>query len=368
MTGRRLLYLAALSGAFLFLLYYNGWLSALLVLFLLGLAAAVLLLSLPLRGKVCLSSEELCLPVQRAQKAVFTFSVQKSTRLPAGALLLHISCINRLTGEHFRQKLSFPLPDTGMQLQLPVTSAHCGCLELTVEYASVCDLLGLFSWHCHVLKKQVSLLVLPKITEVPLTFLSAGQSEEESGTYDSQHPGSDLSETFELRSYRPGDHPHSIHWKLSQKRQTLTVRQGSLPLPSGPDILVELSESSCESLDCAVETALTLSAALRTQGRRHRLLWLQNNTLTGQDIVNDEDADTAIAALLCSGAHAQALALAAWEAPAGRKLLYITTSVVSPALLPADAAVLLCGAEQAENDFIAIPVGKVAQTLANRTL
>lgn len=52
----------------------------------------------------------------------------------------------------------------------------------------------------------------------------------EAESYDDFQPGTDVSQIFDVREYRPGDRLQRIHWKLSAKSDGLLVREDSQPL------------------------------------------------------------------------------------------------------------------------------------------
>ena len=55
-------------------------------------------------------------------------------------------------------------------------------------------------------------------------------SQEDSDSYSQERPGADLTETFQIREYVPGDSMRQIHWKLSGKFDRLIVRDPALPI------------------------------------------------------------------------------------------------------------------------------------------
>ena len=53
----------------------------------------------------------------------------------------------------------------------------------------------------------------------------------EAESYDDFQPGTDVSQIFDVREYRPGDRLQRIHWKLSAKSDGLLVRETVSRLP-----------------------------------------------------------------------------------------------------------------------------------------
>lgn len=361
MIGRRIAYLAGLCGAVLFLICYTAYLSMFVLLFWLAIPVASLLLFLPVRRRVSYRLRTKEGTIQRGETGMFWLDLQSNTRLPVGPVLVCWQCENRLTGERFRQVVTFPAERGRQRLILSTTAPYCGRVVCTVRQVRVCDLLGLFS-SSRGKKQQASLYVLPPVQPIAVTIRPLPEESADGVEYDPYHPGNDQSELFGVREYRPGDPVRSIYWKLTEKRDELLVRQGSLPMPAGPDLVLELLRAEPPALDCAVETVLLLSSALLEQGIRHRILWYDH----GLQAVPVENADTqaeAISELFGAAPHTSALAAASLEGD--RPLLYVTTGDPANCPLPEATVILACGGEKTEEKaaHVVVHPGHVAADL-----
>lgn len=366
MTGSRIVYFFTLLCAVLFLIFYIGYFSMFLILFLLCLPLCSFLLMLPVHGKLTCSFVDPDIATQCGETAMFQLCIQSHSRVPMGQILVRYTCINTLTGEHFRQRLHFPAPVGTETVQLPVQSPYCGRLNLMIEKIAVCDLFGLFRWKCQMPQKQAFAMVLPNLLNLQISAVPETDPGGESTEYDLHRPGNDASETFAVREYQPGDRLNCIHWKLSEKRSSVMVREGSLPLPAGPDILLELQEASPAVLSCAAETALALSSALLTSGQRYRLLWLNGGELRTVSIESEDTAVQAANGLLSAQPQKAAIALASFEPEAFRQLLYVTSGDVPSSLLPENAVVFRCNGltdSTFTGRLYSVVPGKVADTL-----
>lgn len=104
---------------------------------------------------------------------------------------------------------------------------HVGMGFVALERARACDYTGFFRlripekrW-----KERREILVLPRIYQVPvvvnrLNFASLGDREERPSERRKARSGGD---SFDIRSYRPGDRLKDIHWKLSARAEELMV-------------------------------------------------------------------------------------------------------------------------------------------------
>ena len=72
-------------------------------------------------------------------------------------------------------------------------------------------------------------------------------SPEDSEVYSQEKPGQDLSETFQIREYRPGDSIRQMHWKLTQKLDRPIVRDPSLPITRSVLLLWERTAAEPEA-------------------------------------------------------------------------------------------------------------------------
>jgi hypothetical protein len=187
----------------------------------------------------------------------------------------------RFFGKQKRTNSSFD-DDTVMKAEYLARYAGNVRLEITKVWCQ--DLLGILSipiapkyWKT---QEPVNLLVLPKISEMPVMVSRqsrdfAGESEE----YSKERGGDDVSEIFQIREYRSGDKMRSIHWKISAKTEELMVREQSLPLGCPVDFYLDFSGRSkkkkeqSEIRDSYFQVAASVSHSLVREGCRHYLIW-----------------------------------------------------------------------------------------------
>lgn len=161
-----------------------------------------------------------------------------------------------------------------------IASEHCGNLKICVERLGVWDFLGLLRFRAAG-GQQETVSVLPSLFEFPVDAGEeaagpAGETDE----FDTRRGGDDPSEIFRIRSYRPGDRPQSIHWKMTARSDELMVKEFSLPLRCQTAVFLDLhgsgGEAECwEGADEYLETALSLSFGLLEAGRRHYVIWYE---------------------------------------------------------------------------------------------
>lgn len=238
---RFITYLIMAAGTLYIAVLYGS--NSFLMLFYLELLLPVVLffVSLPLLRGVQVQLQLPVSVVEKGQNTIVELWIQNKAIVPSGRIAVQVIChypMNRKS-----EKTWFYGRISARRQSVPAMSkfhaeycADCvGNVRLEITKVKCYDLLGLVvlplpksRW------KQIepeSLLILPKISEVPV-FVSrqsrdfAGEAEE----YSKERGGDDPSEIFQIRDYQPGDKLRSVHWKLSVKTGELMVSEQSLPL------------------------------------------------------------------------------------------------------------------------------------------
>ena len=271
MRRRRLAYSAWLLFAMLLYFFENntGTRTILAASVFLPVASVLCAVRSVRRVTVHLSAPDCCKQGDAAE-----CSVRAEGLLPGAVLTTTIWGRNRLTGEETAVKLSVSrfAPDVEGTLR----TAHCGTVMLSLSDAAVQDWFGLC--RCALTVRSTRFVTV----EPPLFDMQISLAENETVTADSErwssaHPGHDPSEIFGFRAYVPGDPVRQIHWKLSQKTDSLMVRELGLPVAEEVLLLLDTSitgkEDAADALDEAMTVLLSLSRSLTEQGITHSIGW-----------------------------------------------------------------------------------------------
>ena len=201
-------------------------------------------------------------------------SVRAEGLLPGAVLTAALWGRSRLTGEETAVKLSVSrfAPDVEGTLR----TAHCGTVMLSLSDAAVQDWFGLY--RCALtLQSSRFITVEPPLFNIQIAFTESESVSADSERWSSAHAGQDPSETFGFRAYIPGDPIRQIHWKLSQKTDSLMVRELGLPVAEEVLLLLDTSvtvqEDAADALDAAMTALLSLSQVLTEQGIAHSVGW-----------------------------------------------------------------------------------------------
>ena len=124
---------------------------------------------------------------------------------------------NTLTGEKGWLPISFSLQSKGKQIiEFQGESRWCGCVAFTFGKWYCQDLFHIFSGKRQT-KESREVVIMPDRQKKSFSFLLGESFDMESFRYSGGRPGDDPGETYDIRSYRPGDNIRQIHWKLTGK-------------------------------------------------------------------------------------------------------------------------------------------------------
>lgn len=205
MWGRRILYLAVLLGAGLFYLWYQEWVSWVLLMWVLGMPLGSLLLSLPAMFTAQFRLQ--CTQKVQMGEAVRP-ELRMASRLPGPLYRYRVQVIHAISNDRYLYEMDEDL-----------LTEHCGVYQVRLWRLWVYDYMGLFRRRIRTVE-PCTLIVEPDAVPMPkLPTLERGLSD---GV--ALGPGG-TPELYELREYRPGDPMTKIHWKLAAKTGKLIVRQ-----------------------------------------------------------------------------------------------------------------------------------------------
>ena len=280
MAVRRLWYLVALLGCWVFYIAYGEWFSWLLLLLVLGLPWLSLMLSLPALWQFSLSPAG---PDSIPLGETGTLYLLGSCKSPMPPFRGRIRLTGCMGGES-----ALYAPETGL------TPAHCGGITATVEKGRVYDYLGLFTFRVRKTESK-TILIRPRVLESALPEALRGAQ--------SWRPkaGGGFAENHELRPYRPGDSLNQVHWKLSAKTGQLILREPMEPQP-GLLLLTMTLRGTPDELDRKLGRLLGLGRLLLETGLAFELRVLTGKGLLSFPVKHPSALDKAMDTLLCTPA------------------------------------------------------------------
>jgi len=112
----------------------------------------------------------------------------------------------------------------GSKCDMLIDTSHSGITIYKLKQIWIVSLIGLFALPVAI-NRRASVLILPKPVKPPRVAALPR------GVIFRPKPGGGFAEDYDLRPYRPGDPIRSVHWKLSAKLNSLTIREPLVPPP-----------------------------------------------------------------------------------------------------------------------------------------
>ena len=245
----------------------------------------------------------------KGEKAEGVLRLANDTALPMGRVDCTLCEENRLTGERVSRTVSLRLPGrTAAKLPFLLESRHGGVVKVFVERLAVRDMLGL-SQRVYGADVEARCTVFPDTFSPVLAVGTCISMDAEGAEYAPDRPGFDASETFDIREYRAGDSPRSIHWKLSAKLERMVVREPGLPVETSYMFLFENDASvPAEVRDTLAEAYCSVVQILAAEDICFGMGWTDGQTglYEQTDIHGSDDLIGAISRLLDVGASGDA--------------------------------------------------------------
>ena len=180
-------------------------------------------------------------------------SVLKEERLPGSITFVNrrrcfsvhlrgqIRFINHLTGEHQEYDFTISVPEKGQrELCWQFRSSYCGRATVELAMLRIEDVLSFFSVPVgQELQEEFWILPHGWQSEEQKESVLSELPDWESMLFSAQKKGSDTSEVTDIRQWTPEYPLKNIHWKLSEKMNTLLVREYGYPISDKLLLLVD---------------------------------------------------------------------------------------------------------------------------------
>ena len=230
--------------------------------------------SLVLRRQLRISVEA-AMSQRKGDGAVVTLKLENPTMFPALRVRCDVAAQNQLNRQLRKCRVhTWVMPRKSQECRLQLDSQYCGRLRLWVPQVVLYDCFGLIGIRCSCDAVRHT-TVQPETFEPVVTLVPSPSSAEDSEAYSQERPGADLTETFQIREYVPGDSPRQIHWKLTNKFDKLIVRDPGLPVAKNVLVFWERTGESGDPdrIDAQAELVVSLCRALVDQGIQFTVGW-----------------------------------------------------------------------------------------------
>lgn len=280
MTKQKLLYFIGLGIAVAFFLCYREWFAWLVLGLMLLLPWISLLFSLRamLTTRVKLTS-----PEKLEQGVTAYVKLESECASSPVPVKCGIIITKPLTGETWVKKNGASLP-----------TSHCGTLLISTQKLYVYDRMLIFGRKL-VNKPACAVRVMPKPvpmkTEKDIDSLISGAWKPKAG--------GGYSENHEIRAYRPGDTMNLVHWKLSEKTDSLMIREPMVPEQAKVYMKLDLC-GTADELDRKFGRLLWLGNMLVERGISFTVLAMTGNGIETWSVTSPWSMENCLRELLTS--------------------------------------------------------------------
>jgi hypothetical protein len=167
-----------------------------------------------------------------------------------------------------------------------------------IRYAEIYDYFGIFSFKIK-LKKKRKITILPEFMEMEVPFLQREVPAE--NEIDTEKPGQEPGELYDIREYQAGDSLKQIYWKRSAARDELLYRENGALMGVKAVLFFPLPQNT-EGMEFHYQIKLAGSFlySLQECGYLHFFVWehRESPVLTRKFIRTQEDILTALTELI----------------------------------------------------------------------
>ena len=213
--------------------------------------------------------------LRKAEPGHIRVTIDNPTLFPLLRNVLVVEAVNQLNREKKRMvQVTAVAPRKEKTITLQAGSGYCGRIRVSVSNVKLYDCFGLVGVRCKC-NGVAHMTVQPDLFEMDITLLPSSSGMQDSEVYSQEKPGSDLTETFQIREYVPGDSPRQVHWKLSSKFDKLIVRDPSLPITQNILVFWERTGESGnqEMIDAQADIIVSLCHSLLEQSMQFMIGW-----------------------------------------------------------------------------------------------
>lgn len=231
--------------------------------------------------------------LRKGDEGEITFCLKNPTVFPVLRIRCQMQVANQLNREeHMQTMMTWAFPLRTQRHTVQFDSKYCGRIRVSMKKIVIYDCFGLFGVSCPC-DTVIHMAVQPDTFDMEVTLRPNPDCIEDSELYSQERPGADMTETFQIREYVPGDSPRQVHWKLSNKFDKLIVRDPAMPIIRNVLIFWERTGESGnpDRIDAQAEVVISLCRSLLDSGVQFSIGW--NDTDRNLCILHEiRDMDT----------------------------------------------------------------------------
>lgn len=193
--------------------------------------------------------------------------------------VFRVKCVIEAVNQLNREKqiihvITWTPPKKNKNTSLRYRNDYCGRTRIAIQKIVLYDCFGLVGIGVKC-KSVCHITVQPDTFETNVSLRLVESSTDDSEVYSQEKPGADLTETFQIREYVPGDSLRQIHWKLTSKFDRLIVRDPGFPITRSILVFWERTgeTNNPERIDAQAETVISLCRGLIDADMQFMLGW-----------------------------------------------------------------------------------------------
>ena len=300
MLFNRIMYFLLLFAATIFLIFFDGYLAVFFLLLVLCMPIISFVIMFFLRKQIVLS----ILPIKEAyfknEKAIIRLTSYTKHQFLSGKIAIRLKTTNTFTGEESKDYIYISPTYFPQSIDMLFSSKSCGSLLCKIDEVKIYDFLMLFSIKKKTDIKSMSckVAIMPEFRKNSIGHEIKSGIEDESLEYSKRVSGDDPSEIFDIREYREGDRIRRIHRWLSEKHDSIIIKDFGEPIASKVLILVDFSDSIRLS-EATLELLYEILQNFKDNEIKPAIKWFDtNNKHINEYSENDFDIQSFFAVML----------------------------------------------------------------------
>ncbi|MBQ7916056.1 MAG: DUF58 domain-containing protein [Firmicutes bacterium] len=212
------------------------------------------------------------------EPCTLSLKIENCSDRPVGKIKLYLQYFHQYEKKIYKIPVITKIGGGEMTwLEVQISSDLVGIAECSLHRWQVWDPLGIMSLKEKGLSKA-TVAFLPEIfpvrLQLPESFVG---SEGEGEDTNPQRGGENNSEVFQIREYRPGDRPQSIHWKLSARVDDLMVREYSRFVQSKAALIFDMSAPDFTDLNEMFSLGISIAFAMLENDAKFYIAWYHSD-------------------------------------------------------------------------------------------
>lgn len=253
--------------------------------------------------KASISTEVLTL--EKNKPARFLITVENRSAINQGcAAVVYITVKSGAGMVISRNRKKMYLISEKEEMEFDYVPSHSGINEVIVEKVRVFNGFSLL-YSTVPSGDRRSFLIMPDYKEYPIQPETLyDENEGESERFSAAKPGSDPTELYDIRVYKPGDKLNHINWKFTAKNSQLMVQDYGFPIACDTAVFIDVSdEKDMDKIETVSEILYYLMVKFVLVRKIFYVIWKDRRaeTVKRKMISGDDDIYDLFHDLFCAG-------------------------------------------------------------------